>query len=43
MSETDYGYSSERAIKVLGMVYNTKEDTFIDLARQLLNIEKSET
>jgi hypothetical protein len=37
-----YNCSSALAEKVLGMTFRRKEDTFVDLAKQLLEIEKKE-
>ncbi|TVY80809.1 Ketoreductase [Lachnellula suecica] len=34
--------SSEKAKKVLGLTYKTKEETFVELAKQLLEIERNE-
>lgn len=32
--------SSEKAVEILGLGYRSKEETFVDLGRQLLEIEK---
>ncbi len=37
-----YTCSSKLAKEVLGVTFRSKEDTFVDLARQLLEIEKKE-
>ncbi|TGO86465.1 hypothetical protein BPOR_0301g00070 [Botrytis porri] len=37
-----FACSSERAEKVLGLKFRSKEETFVDLARQLLEMEKKE-
>lgn len=34
-----YHCSSEKAEKVLGITFRTKEETFVELAEQLLEIE----
>lgn len=36
-----YKADTSRAQKVLGLTYRSKEDTFVDLGKQLLEIEKS--
>lgn len=41
LSETDYGYSSERAIEVLGIKYRDMKSTWVELGKQLLEIEKA--
>ncbi len=40
LSPTAYTCSSAKAEKVLGLKFRSKEDTFVELARQLLEIEK---
>jgi len=35
-----YTCSSEKSKKVLGLTFRSKEETFVELARQLLEIEK---
>ncbi|KAA8572550.1 hypothetical protein MFRU_003g02560 [Monilinia fructicola] len=42
LEDNSYTCSSEKAQKVLGLKFRSKEDTFVDLARQLLDIEKRE-
>lgn len=37
-----YECSSAKAEKVLGLKFKSKEETFVELARQLLEIEKKE-
>jgi hypothetical protein len=34
--------SSEKVVKILGLTYRSKEETIVDLAKQLLEIEKKE-
>ena len=40
LGENAFDCSSEKAKKVLGMTFRSKEETFVELARQLLEIEK---
>ncbi|TAQ88809.1 hypothetical protein B7494_g2866 [Chlorociboria aeruginascens] len=42
LSPNAYTCSSSRAEKVLGLKFRSKEETFVDLAKQLLAIEKEE-
>ncbi|ATZ47881.1 hypothetical protein BCIN_03g01620 [Botrytis cinerea B05.10] len=42
LEEGSFACSSEKAEKVLGLKFRSKEDTFVDLARQLLEIERIE-
>ncbi|KAI9646647.1 hypothetical protein NHQ30_004644 [Ciborinia camelliae] len=42
LEDGSFTCSSEKAKKVLGLKFRSKEDTFVDLARQLLEIEKRE-
>ncbi|KAK5176297.1 hypothetical protein LTR16_011189 [Cryomyces antarcticus] len=42
LPENPYGASSRRAEEVLGVTYRSAEETFVQLARQLLEIEKRE-
>ena len=41
LPENSYTCSSELAQKVLGLTFRSKEETFVDLGKQLLQIEKS--
>ena len=43
LNANQYNCSSKLAEKVLGMTFRKKEETFVDLAKQLLEIEKMET
>lgn len=40
LPENQYTCSSEKAQKVLGLTFRSKEETFVELARQMLEIEK---
>ncbi len=40
LEEGIYGISNEKAGKLLGVKYRSKEETFVELARQLLELEK---
>jgi hypothetical protein len=40
LPENFYTTSSARAQKVLGLAFRSKEETFVELAKQLLEIEK---
>jgi nucleoside-diphosphate-sugar epimerase len=42
LDENAYTCSSELAEKVLGIKFTSKEETFVELARQLLEIEREE-
>ena len=42
LDENAYTCSSELAEKVLGIKFTGKEETFVELARQLLEIEREE-
>ncbi|CZR63142.1 probable dihydroflavonol-4-reductase [Phialocephala subalpina] len=42
LPENAYNCSSEKAKKVLGLTFRSKEETFVELAKQLLEIEKKE-
>ncbi|TKA69208.1 hypothetical protein B0A49_06064 [Cryomyces minteri] len=42
LPENPYGASSRRAEEVLGVTYRSAEETFVQLARQLLEIEERE-
>lgn len=42
LSKSDYGYSSERAKEILGLTYRPGEETWVELGKQLLEIEKRE-
>ncbi|TGO57759.1 hypothetical protein BCON_0062g00290 [Botryotinia convoluta] len=42
LEDDSFACSSEKAEKVLGLKFRSKEETFMDLARQLLEIEKKE-
>ncbi|KAF7874797.1 hypothetical protein EAF04_001971 [Stromatinia cepivora] len=42
LEDGSFTCSNEKAEKVLGLEFRSKEDTFVDLARQLLDIEKRE-
>ncbi|CAG8955774.1 hypothetical protein HYFRA_00011643 [Hymenoscyphus fraxineus] len=42
LDENAYGASSGKAERVLGLRYRGKEETFVELARQLLGIEREE-
>jgi hypothetical protein len=41
LPEGHYECSSEKAKRVLGLTFRGKEETFVDLGRQLLEIEKA--
>ncbi|TGO44094.1 hypothetical protein BOTNAR_0947g00010 [Botryotinia narcissicola] len=42
LEDGSFACSSEKAGKVLGLKFRSKEETFVDLARQLLEIEKKQ-
>jgi nucleoside-diphosphate-sugar epimerase len=42
LDANQYNCSAKLAEKVLGMTFRSKEETFLDLAKQLLDIEKTE-
>ncbi|KAF7893440.1 uncharacterized protein EAF02_000978 [Botrytis sinoallii] len=42
LEDGSFACSSEKAEKVLGLKFRSKEETFVDLARQLLDIEKKQ-
>jgi hypothetical protein len=42
LPENQYECSSAKAEKVLGLKFKSKEETFVELAKQLLGIEKKE-
>jgi len=42
LEEGIYGISNEKAGRLLGVRYRSKEETFVELARQLLELEKRE-
>jgi hypothetical protein len=42
LKENAFDCSSAKAEKVLGMTFRSKEETFVELAKQLLGIEKGE-
>lgn len=42
LEDGSFTCSSEKAEEILGLTFRSQEDTFVDLARQLLEIEKRE-
>ncbi len=42
LSTDAYNYSSAKAEKVLRVTFRSKEETFVELAKQLVEIEKGE-
>ena len=42
LNSNAYECSSGYAMKILGLTFRTKEETFVDLGKQLLEIEKIE-
>jgi hypothetical protein len=42
LGENAFECSSAKAEKVLGLTFRSKEETFVELAKQLLEIEKEE-
>ena len=42
LPEGHYECSSERAKRVLGLTFRGKEETFVELGRQLLEIERGQ-